>query len=298
MEWNQPMTREKRGGNGVLLTGEVFQIGAVRLREDGSRDGAFCENVSLRFYHKLHYHVRKICGMKERDLEGCRSFPEVARDFAAFWGDDGVLFSWGPDDVPMLRDNLKAYGVTDVAIPAFYDLQKVYAAQVTHENRQAALEDAMANMGIPHRFNMHNAYADALNTSFIAQQLDLAKGIRDLEEQERQYRLYNVHLDGFSSVRAALGAPALRKLKCPLCRRDLTGKVETVPRTTRAYRAACPEHGLWQYRIKVSRNSDLTFHADPRIRPYPEPGEEETAPKAPREAEPADETGNETTREE
>ena len=279
------MTREKKGANGVLLTGEVFQIGAVRLREDGTRDGAFCENVSLRFYKKLHYHVRKICGMKERDLEGCRSLPEVARDFAAFWGEDGILFSWGPDDVPMLRDNLIAYGVKDVAIPPYYDLQKIFANQVTHEAKQAALEDAMARMGIEHRFNMHNAYADALNTSFIAQKLDIPAGIRELEEQERQHRLFNIHLDGFASVRAAVNDPRLRKLKCPLCQKELTGRSEVRPRCTRAYRAACPDHGDWSFRLKVSRNQDATFRADLRIRPW-EPPEE---PK-PKETEPAPET--------
>lgn len=265
MEWNQPMTRDKRGDHGVLLTGEVFQIGAVRLREDGTRDGAFSENNSLHFYRKLHYHVRKICGMREKDLENCRSFPEVARDFAAFWGEDAVLFSWGPDDVPMLRDNLKAYGVQDVKIPPYYDLQKIFNAQVSHESRQFALEDAMALMGIPHRFNMHNAYADALNTSFIAQKLDLVQGIRDLEEADRIYRLLNIHLDGFSSVRAALAHPKLKKLKCPFCNEELTGRVETMPRTTRAYRAACPNHGEWLYKIKVSKNPDASFHADMRI---------------------------------
>ena len=258
------MTREKRGDNGVLLVGEIFQIGAVRLREDGSRDGAFCENVSLRFYKKLHYHVRKICGMKERDLEGCRSFPEVARDFAAFC-EDGVLFSWGRDDEPMLRDNLKAYGVTDAVFPVCYDLQRIFAKQVTHEARQVALEDAMAEMGIPHRFNMHNAYSDALNTSAIAQLLDLPRGIRDLEEEDRIHRLLNVHLEGFSSVRAALAHPKLKKLCCPFCGLELTGKTEKAPRITRAYSADCPEHGPWLYRIKVSKDGERSFHADMRI---------------------------------
>ena len=276
MEWNQPMTRDKRGDNGVLLTGEIFQIGAVRLREDGSRDGAFCENVSLRFYKKLHYHVRKICGMKERDLEGCRPFPEVVRDFLAFC-DDSVLFSWGRDDEPMLRDNLKAYGVKDVTVPVCYDLQRIFAAQVTHEARQVALEDAMAVMGVPHRFNMHNAYADALNTSYIAQLLDIPKGIRDLEEEDRIWRLTNIHLEDFPSVRAALAHPRLKNLTCPLCQRELTGKVETVPRVTRAYRAACPEHGEWLYRIKVSKDGERSFHADMKIaHPAEKPAASET----------------------
>lgn len=280
MEWNQPMTREKRGDHGVLLTGEIFQIGAVRLREDGSRDGAFCENNSLRFYKKLHYHVRKICGMKERDLEGCRSFPEVARDFAEFCR-DGVLFSWGRDDLPMLRDNLKAYGVTDAEFPPCYDLQRIFGKQITHEARQVALEDAMADMGIPHRFNMHNAYADALNTSYIAQLLDIPAGIRDLEEEDRIYRLLNIHLEGFPSVRAALAHPGLKKLACPFCERALTGKTETLPRTTRAYRATCPEHGEWLYRIKVSKDGERSFHADMRIA---HPTEKPPAPPAGEEA--------------
>ena len=271
------MTREKRGDHGVLLTGEVFQIGAVRLREDGSRDGAFCENVSLRFYKKLHYHVRKICGMKEKDLEGCRSFPEVARDFAEFWGEDGILFSWGPDDVPMLRDNLKAYGVTDVEIPAYYDLQRIFANQITHESRQVALEDAMADMGIPHRFNMHNAYADALNTSSIAQLLDIPAGIRKLEEEMRLYRLLNIHLEGFPSVRAALAHPKLKKIACPFCNRELTGRIEKAPRITRMILADCPEHGPWSYRIKVSKDPDGRFHADMKIAPIKEKQEETAA---------------------
>ena len=270
MEWNQPMTREKRGDHGVQLIGEIFQIGAVRLREDGSRDGAFCENVSLRFYKKLHYHVRKICGIKEKDLEGCRSFPEVARDFLAFCGEDGVLFSWGPDDVPMLRDNMKAYGVSDESVPAYYDLQRIFARQITHENRQVALEDAMADLGIPHRFYMHNAYADALNTSFVAQMLDIPAGIAEQEEEMRVHRLLNIHLEDFPSVRAALAHPKLKKITCPFCGLELTGKVEKAPRVTRLILATCPEHGPWSYRIKVSRDPDGRFHADMKIAPYRE----------------------------
>ena len=81
MEWNQPAcaSQPQRGANGVRLSGEIMQIGAVRLAPDGSVAESFSMCVRPRFYKRLNRRVRELTGITKEMLAGAPGFPESAR---------------------------------------------------------------------------------------------------------------------------------------------------------------------------------------------------------------------------
>ena len=111
MEWNQPMcaSQPQKGRNGVKLSGEIMQIGAVRLSEDGEIEGSFSLCVKPRFYRRLNKRVRELTGITKEQLAEAEEFPIVFAQFDAFCGEDPTLITWGFDDVPILRQNLIAW---------------------------------------------------------------------------------------------------------------------------------------------------------------------------------------------
>lgn len=263
MEWNQPMSKTWRGDHGVLLSGEVIQIGAVKLDEKGRFEGSFSQNVAPRFYRRLHYRIRKITGLRERDLLGAPGFPEAFEAFRRFWGKDACLLTWGPDDIHILRDNLIAYGVrgkkgaaASEELPPSFDLQRVFGAQIAGESRQFALETAMEKFGLEQTLVLHDALADAMNTASIAARLDLKKGVKEEIERIEKEKRYNLEWRHFTTVRAALAAALKDQPACPECGKALGREKIQIPRATRAYLATCPKHGEFLYRVKVSREKE------------------------------------------
>ena len=78
MEWNQPACADQpqRGANGVRLSGEIMQIGAVRLAPDGSVADSFSMCVHPRFYKRLNRRVRELTGITKEMLADAPDFPE------------------------------------------------------------------------------------------------------------------------------------------------------------------------------------------------------------------------------
>ena len=65
MEWNQPMcaAQPMKGKNGVKLSGEIMQIGAIKLNENCEIIGDFSLCVKLHFYKRLIKRVRELTGI-------------------------------------------------------------------------------------------------------------------------------------------------------------------------------------------------------------------------------------------
>ena len=72
MEWNQPMcaAQPQKGKNGVKLSGEIMQIGAVRLSADGEIEASFSLCVKPHFYRRLNKRVRELTGPRKPQITG------------------------------------------------------------------------------------------------------------------------------------------------------------------------------------------------------------------------------------
>ena len=88
MEWNQPMcaAQPMKNKNGVKLSGEIMQIGAIKLDKRGDIIGDFSLCVKPHFYKRLNKRVRELTGITKEELHAADEFPEVFAQFAAFCG--------------------------------------------------------------------------------------------------------------------------------------------------------------------------------------------------------------------
>lgn len=178
LEWNQPRYYRETVEKPVHLVGEIVQIGAVRLNWRLGKKKELRLLVKPQYYKKMHGKVSRITGLKNEDLKDGISFPEAFRKLAKFCGSDFVFLTWGPDDIPMLRDNLALFSLDEDWIPEFYDLQVFFAHQIAKEKRQFALEDAIEMLG-EKPFQAHDALCDARSTAVVCRHLDLKKGMKD-----------------------------------------------------------------------------------------------------------------------
>ncbi len=176
LEWNQPMCEDRLIREPVVLRGEIIQIGAVKLNEAFQVEDEFKQLVTPRYYTRMHYRVAKLTGIKNADLKGGIPFPEAWKRFSEWCGGEYAFLTWGPDDIPMLKNNLILHHIDPSEIPAHYNVQVLFARQIAKENRQFSLQAAAAMVEETPEA-AHDALNDAVSTARICRHLDMADGI-------------------------------------------------------------------------------------------------------------------------
>ena len=179
MEWNQPWPGSPSSKKvlPVTIRGEIIQIGAVRLTEDGQVADEFQVMIRPKYYRRLNRRVSKLTGIKESRLnaEGI-PFPEAMELFRAWCGDDIVFLTWGFDDIGILRENLRLFNLPEDWTGQWYNAQMIFNAQTDGSNSQKALKTAMEIFGIEATRPAHDALGDAYHTALICAKLDLKRG--------------------------------------------------------------------------------------------------------------------------
>ena len=283
MEWNQPWpgSPSARKVLPVQIRGEIIQIGAVRVTEDQQVADEFQIMIKPKYYRRLNRRVSKLTGIKESQLreEGV-SMVEAMERFRAWCGEDVIFLTWGFDDITILRENLRLFGLSEDWVSRWYNAQMIFNAQTDGSNAQKALKIAMEIFGIEATRPAHDALGDAYHTALICARLDLAKGMAEygtaLKEHENGF--HGAEIPGcisrkvfydYADKRAALSAMSGKENKCPTCGRQMLGS-RWFAQPGRRYMdlATCPEHGKFLIRVRLSqqgegkiRVSRLTYEA-------------------------------------
>ena len=111
LEWNQAYAQKSLAVQrqlGLRLRGEVIQIGAVKLDKNMRICGSYQVIVKPKYFKKLHKHVSTLTGITQEQMDSGMSLPEAERSFREWCGKDFVFLTWGPDDIPMLKENFNA----------------------------------------------------------------------------------------------------------------------------------------------------------------------------------------------
>ena len=268
MEWNQPMcaSQPQKEKNGVKLSGEIMQIGAVRLDADGEIDGSFSLCVKPRFYRRLNKRVRELTGITKEQLMAAEEFPIVFAQFDAFCGKNPTLLTWGFDDIPILRQNLIAWGLGTEICENSYNLQTIFNTQTDGGKNQRSLAFALEHFGIIPDLAAHDALHDAYHTALVAQRLDLAGGISAYGGGSSgalwEHPLSTDSFYPYEHKRAAFADERLTRIVCPTCHKALeTAKWVTKGGNFYVATATCPEHGDFIGRIKFSHPNKETLSA-------------------------------------
>ena len=177
MEWNQPFPKKKILQIPIKLYGEIIQIAAVKVDEDLAQIDSFNEIVKPVYYTKMDREVSELTEITEAEIEEGRPFADVITEFREWMGDDGILMTWGPEDMRMLEDNLIVHDMDYDWLPEEVDAQMLFDDLVTQEDRNFALSHAMYIMDIK-PLRCHDALNDCMNTVEVLRKMDMAEDIK------------------------------------------------------------------------------------------------------------------------
>ena len=273
MEWNQPWPGSPSAKKvlPVQIHGEIIQIGAVRVTEDQQVADEFQILIKPKVYRRLNRRVSKLTGIKESQLkEQGVPYPEAMEQFRAWCGEDIVFITWGFNDITLLQENLRLYGLDESWTDRWYNAQMIFNAQTDGSNAQKALKTALEIFEIEPSRPAHDALGDAYHTALICARLDLKRGMEEYGKalKDHENGFHGAELPGcidrkvfydYANKAAALAAMAGKDNKCPLCEKQMLGS-RWFAQPGRRYMdlATCPEHGKFLIRVRISDQPDGT----------------------------------------
>ncbi len=274
MEWNQawPGSYAAQRPLPIHLSGEIIQIGAVRMDEAQQVLDEFQVLIRPKFFRRLNSRVSKLTGIKESRLraEGL-SFDDAINEFYNWVGDDPIFLTWGFDDIPLLEANMLLNGYDPCWIKHWYNAQMFFNAQTGSGSNQKALSTAMEMLEIPATRPAHDALGDAYHTALICAKLDLKRGMSEyhgaLKEHEDGFHGAQIPgcisrnvFHGYEDKAVAMGDMAGKENLCPECGKLMSCEAWH-PQPGRRYlaKAACPEHGDYVIRIRFDHDPDGSY---------------------------------------
>jgi len=268
LEWNQPWPGSAAAKKNLPIHGEILQIGAVKLNM-GQVGDEYQVLIRPNFYKKVNRKVSSLTGLKDARLqaEGL-PFCQVMDEFRAWCGDEVCFFTWGYDDIPILRENLAIYGLDTQWVENWYNGQLIFNAQTDGVHTQRALKTALEIMEISPCRPAHDALGDAYHTALILQKLDLEKGIAEYKKAQKDYEngFHGAQLPGclsrhvyhgFADKKAALDAIAGTENRCPHCGKPMSaGRWQSQQGRRYMCMAVCPDHGKFLLRVRLAQEEE------------------------------------------
>ncbi len=272
LEWNQAYAQKALAIQRRLscrLRGEVIQIGAVKLDKNMNICGSYQIIVKPKYYKKLHRHVSALTGISQEQMDMGTALPEAAERFRKFCGKDFVFLTWGPDDIPMLKENFNANGMDNSWLDNTYDLQKIFNKQTDGENKQRSLEYAMDYYEIPMTLPAHDALNDAYFTALVAQKMDVPLGISQYNEGRGEFLHEDVigdadaGGDGYVTIGEMLDDECVKSPLCPICGKPLKEKGKPLHSKGQRYTfyLECKKDGEMFEVLRLHRNFNDTWRA-------------------------------------
>lgn len=281
LEWNQAYAQKALAIQRRLslrLRGEVIQIGAVKMDKNMNICGSYQIIVKPKYYKKLHRHVSELTGITQEQIDLGTYLPEAAERFRRFCGKDFVFLTWGPDDIPMLKENFNANGMDHSWLDRTYDLQKIFNKQTDGINKQRSLEYAMEYYQLPMNLPAHDALNDAYFTALVAAKMDVPRGIAEYEEQRGEFLLDEVigdadaGGDGYVTIGEMLDDEIVVSPKCPICGGALSSKGKPLHSKGQKYTFYfdCARDGELFEVLRLHRNFNDTWRARRVFKPADE----------------------------
>ena len=274
MEWNQPWPGSPSSKKvlPVQIRGEIIQIGAVRVTQEQLVMDEFQVLVKPKFYRRLNRRVSKLTGIKEAQLrDNGVPFPDAIRQFRAWCGEDVIFRTWGFDDITILRENLRLYGIDEGWTGRWYNAQMIFNAQTDGATAQKALKTAMQMAGVEASRPAHDALGDAYHTAIVCTRLDLPRGMAEYGTSVKQHEdgfhgaeipgcIARKVFHGFDSKEAAMEALGGRENLCPQCEARMShGKWVNQQSRRYATMCTCPNHGTYLVRVRLAPDEDSTI---------------------------------------
>lgn len=271
LEWNQPVSKKSHPylDIGDRMANEIIQIGAYRVSESLEITDSFCTYVKPNYYKKLNSVVKRLTNIDKEEVRAGLDFSEAIAQFRAWCPEEFTLFTWGSDDVGVMKQNLEFYGVDPSFIQKWYDLQVVFSTVYLKERTQKSLSFAMEyfQIGEQEEKQLHDALDDAYYTARIFLHHDVPACLEAYpltsDFASLCMELSDLEYGAFYSKKRAMADKAVSRVLCPECgsvlkKHDtwlsLNGKYVCV--------ASCEEHGEFVSRVKLNKHLDGKFYVN------------------------------------
>ena len=274
LEWNQAMSSHASIYNHlpIHLSGEIIQIGAVKLDENFCPAEEFQSDVKPVYFRSMHYKVKKLTGIDKERLSRSDTFPVVFERFREWCGEDVTFVTWGYDDRRIMEQNIIIHDLDWDWIEDWINLQLIYNIQTDGDKNQKSLSTAMEHFAIEQTRVAHDALGDAYNTALVCSRLDFLRG---LEQYDNAATLLATRIpaakpsgedfnavdhrafSGYSARSEAFLDPEVANILCPECGQPLELS-RWVNQGDRRYMnlGSCEEHGKYLIRLKFRKTEN------------------------------------------
>lgn len=281
LEWNQAYAQKALAVQRQLccrLRGEVIQIGAVKLDKNMNVCGSYQIIVKPKYFKKLHRHVSELTGITQEQMDMGTPLDEAAERFRKWCGKEFAFLTWGPDDIPMLKENLNAHGISQEWIGEVYDLQRIFNTRTDGLSKQRSLEYAMDYFGIQQTLPAHDALNDAYFTALVAMRLNVPDAIKSYTDARGEFLEESVMgdadagEDGYVTIEEMLEDELILRPSCPICHAPLNKKGDALHSKGQKYTFyfGCPKDGDMLITLRLHRNFNDTWRAKRIVRPADE----------------------------
>jgi len=277
LEWNQAYAQKALAVQRQLscrLRGEVIQIGAVKLDKNMNVCGSYQIIVKPKYFKKLHRHVSELTGITQEQMDLGTPLEEAAERFRKWCGRDFAFLTWGPDDIPMLKENFNAHRLSADWLGKVYDLQRIFNTRTDGLTKQRSLEYAMDYFEIPQNLPAHDALNDAYFTALVAQRLDVPDAVKSYTTANGEF-LDELVIgdadagdDGYVTIEELLGDDVVKNPVCPICKSALheCGKPLHSKGQKYTFYYSCDKDGEMFVSYRLHRNFNDTWRAKRLIR--------------------------------
>ena len=277
LEWNQAYAQKALAVQRQLssrLRGEVIQIGAVKLDKNMQPCGSYQVIVKPKYFKKLHRHVSELTGITQDQMDLGTPLPEAAASFKKWCGNDFVFLTWGPDDIPMLKENFNVHDISAAWLDKVYDLQLIFNRQTDGASKQRSLEYAMEYYEIPQHLPAHDALNDAYFTALVAQKMNVPEGVKNYTAAHGDFLEESVigdadaGDDGYVTIGELLDDDCVKAPLCPICRSPLKTDEKLLHSKGQkyTYHYYCKKDGDMLLSVKLHRNFNETWRAKRTVR--------------------------------
>lgn len=271
LEWNQPISMDSPLAIKLCTTlpFEIIQIGAVNL-ETGEQFKATC---CLQQYKVLSPRISRLTGISRQDVKKGETFQSAMERFRAFCGPNPVLLTWGFNDIPILQQNLRFYGLDTGFTECYYNLQIMFHQQFDQEGLMRGLSFAVEFFQLEVAESYHDGLNDAAYTAAVAKHIDVERGMADYPDYLKHFEgdgdpafvdcLRYANYTRFESYEDMIRDPRIIDAKCPCCGTLLERTEPVFPDPGRMlWTAKCPQHGEYLLRVSFKRNRDDSMRAN------------------------------------
>jgi len=259
LEWNQPADYSSTIEEPVYLTGEIVEIGAVKLDEN------FCPMDEIRifikpqYYTKMHKEIVTLTGIRDQILEKQGvPFTEGYRRFIDWCGDEYAFMTWSMNDMPMLIDNMLLHGIDISNLPECYDVQRIFSREIMRGETRYSLDTALSLMK-EKGDTAHDALHDARNTAKICDHLELDQYI-----DEYTSKVFAEKPSGkkYGTRRELLRAQSLLEFFCPWCGKSVKcDQWISLSGSTHLAYGACPDGDEFLLQLSVIHHEHRMYSA-------------------------------------